>query len=255
MTAEMPDQATTAGTLDDGYDPTGRTSAEIERDIGRTRADLSLLIAALERKFTPRHLLDQGIDMLQDTMTVRGGRIGGALRGNPLPLALIGAGLGWMAINGAAGKHTAEAAEQPAPAGGSSDAPDGPAADYSYARVKSDPRGAADEAAGPANDGKQGLMARVARTASANPLALGALGLFAGAALALLLPASRTEEKLLRPVRKQLREQAQAVSLEAADRARRAAGQAIDAATGAVVQAARGEPVGIPRPDDPDIVL
>jgi hypothetical protein len=231
--------------LDDGYDPTGKSSAEIESDIGRTRADLGLLIAAIERKFTPRHLLDQGIDMLQDAISAKSGRIGDALRDNPLPLALIGAGIGWMAISNAAGDHAAPNRERSTPADGTG-VPDETMNDYAYARVKpalprSEKPGAPEAADRAADDSDTGFVARIARTVAVNPLALGAMGLLAGAALALWLPTSRAEEKLLGPARKQLRDQARALGLEAAERARQAAERAADAATEAILQAARRE--------------
>jgi len=79
----------------------GKSPAEIESDIARTRANLSETLDALERKFAPRHLMEKGVDMLRGS--VRGNldtrRVREALRANPIPLALIGVGLGWLLLH------------------------------------------------------------------------------------------------------------------------------------------------------------
>jgi hypothetical protein len=71
---------------------------EIEGEIARTRAHMSETIDALERTLAPRHLLEKGVDMLKDTMqgNINTRWVGETLRDNPIPLALIGVGLGWL---------------------------------------------------------------------------------------------------------------------------------------------------------------
>lgn len=84
------------------YDANKRP-AEIEEDIARTRADLSETLDALERKLAPRQLLEKGVDMLRGSMDGNLGRAGETLRANPIPLALIGAGIGWLLLSGTGG--------------------------------------------------------------------------------------------------------------------------------------------------------
>jgi hypothetical protein len=75
-----------------------RSAAEIERDIGRTRAELALTLDALRRKLTARHLLDRGMDMITESIgDGEGIGIGfDGLRANPFALALIGVGVAWL---------------------------------------------------------------------------------------------------------------------------------------------------------------
>ena len=52
-----------------------------------TRAELGETLEALERRLAPRHLLEKGVDMLVDSVDGNFGRIGEAVRANPVPLA------------------------------------------------------------------------------------------------------------------------------------------------------------------------
>ena len=70
--------------------------------MARTRAELGETLDALERKLAPRQLLEKGVDMLRDTMDGNLGRVGEALRANPIPLALVAGGLGWFCSRGPA---------------------------------------------------------------------------------------------------------------------------------------------------------
>lgn len=82
------------------YDATGKSPEEIEEDINETRTQLGDTLDELERRLAPRHLLEKGVDMLKETMSGNSGRIGETLRGSPVPLALIGLGVGWMLLSG-----------------------------------------------------------------------------------------------------------------------------------------------------------
>lgn len=82
-----------------GYDSSGKSPAEIEEDIVETRAELGELLDALERKLAPRQLLERGIDMVKDTVSGEGGGLRDTLRNHPLPLALIGMGIGWILMS------------------------------------------------------------------------------------------------------------------------------------------------------------
>jgi hypothetical protein len=78
----------------------GKKPAEIEAEIARTRSDLSETLEALEDKLAPRQLLERGLDMVRHSMDGNStGRIGETLRENPVPLALIGLGLGWLMLS------------------------------------------------------------------------------------------------------------------------------------------------------------
>jgi hypothetical protein len=87
---------------EDGYDAAGKSPEEIEADIGETRAGLAEILDTIERRLAPRHLMERGIDMLKDTMSGEGGGFGDTLRSHPLPLALIGMGVGWIMMSSSA---------------------------------------------------------------------------------------------------------------------------------------------------------
>jgi Protein of unknown function (DUF3618) len=40
----------------------------VEREIARTRGELSLTLAALERKLAARYLIDEGLNMFKETL-------------------------------------------------------------------------------------------------------------------------------------------------------------------------------------------
>ncbi|MGH7028874.1 MAG: DUF3618 domain-containing protein [Stellaceae bacterium] len=73
--------------------------AEIERRIARTRAELSLTLDAAAIELAPRHLVEQGVEMITDFLSTNrpdGISFGAALRADPVPLALIGLGVAWL---------------------------------------------------------------------------------------------------------------------------------------------------------------
>jgi len=196
---------------DTAYDSRGKSPAEIEHDIAATRAELGAVLDTLERRLAPRQLLEHGMDRLRDTMKGKGGGIvGETLRGHPVPLALIGAGIGWLVVGDKAGKETAG---------------------YAYARTKPRVSAAADTATETAGRSARGGIARAIED---HPLALGILGLMAGAALALMLPAGKIEERWIGPVRARVRQRADELRREAADRAEDAAERAADAVSDAL---------------------
>ena len=71
---------------------------DVEREIARTRGELSLTLAALERKLAARYLIDEGLDMIKDTLGEDYGLHRGLeiVRTNPVPIALIGIGAAWL---------------------------------------------------------------------------------------------------------------------------------------------------------------
>jgi hypothetical protein len=81
------------------YDAAGKSPQQIEADIDHTRTELGEILDALERRLAPRHMLERGVDMLKETMSGNTGKIGETLRDNPVPLALIGLGVGWMLLS------------------------------------------------------------------------------------------------------------------------------------------------------------
>ena len=101
-----------AGTASAGYDASGKSPQEIEHDIGETRAELGAILDALERQLAPRQLLERGVDMLKDTMSGDASGLAETLRSHPIPLALIGAGIGWLLMGGVRGTRVGDSAAE-----------------------------------------------------------------------------------------------------------------------------------------------
>jgi len=77
---------------------TGDPAMTMEREIARTRGELSVTLAALERKLAARRLMDEGLNMLKETLGDDYGLNRGLemVRANPIPVALIGIGAAWL---------------------------------------------------------------------------------------------------------------------------------------------------------------
>ena len=85
-------------------DPGDRSSAEIEREVEGTRAQLSETLGALRDSASPGQLVDRAVDYLRGSGGADFTRnLGEAVRDNPLPVLLIGAGIGWLLLSGKQG--------------------------------------------------------------------------------------------------------------------------------------------------------
>jgi len=219
-----------------------KPAAEIEQDIARTRSELGETIDALERQFAPQQFLEKGIDMLRQSIDGNLGPIADTFKENPIPLALIGAGIGWLMLTrSGSARSPDEVARQTHDRGADLAAQADAAASrarrrwkgmmgrrtslddsYAYARQKTE--GAAGRASGLASGAAttardtagrvRVAMDRMTRQASdytaqatkqmqrgsdqvmhlidEYPLAVGAIGLVAGALIAIALPRSRS---------------------------------------------------------------
>ena len=255
---------------DADYDASGKSPQQIERDIAETRSELGELLDDIERKLAPRQLLERGMDMLKDTMSGDGRGAAQTLRQHPVPLALIGIGVGWMLLSqGTRGRISERAndlvkqardkvrrAESPTwPEG---DPPE-PSAGYAYARQKSgramgeaQPRFSrvgdaarqgmdrAGDYVGAASDRLNDARTRMAVLVEDHPLALGALGVLAGALVAVLLPRSHAEERLVGSTGEAVRRRAARLGREAVERAQEVVERTADAAADAVRDVAHG---------------
>jgi ElaB/YqjD/DUF883 family membrane-anchored ribosome-binding protein len=119
------------------------TTKDIEGDIERTRDEMTSTLNAIERKLSPKQIMDQAVDTMRELASDQS-RVAQVVRDNPIPLALIGLGIGWLAVSGAMGRKSSaevgsyESMEGLAPAWGSE------GAGYGYAPgVESPPYGTA----------------------------------------------------------------------------------------------------------------
>lgn len=82
-------------------DPGNRSSAEIERDVENTRARLTGTLDQLKDRAQPGQLFEQALDYAKQSGGADLARnLGQQMRDNPLPLLLIGAGIGWLMLGG-----------------------------------------------------------------------------------------------------------------------------------------------------------
>src|SRR5882757_10021284 len=77
------------------------TSEQLERETEEERARISATLEELRARMTPGHVVDRLVDYATESS---GGMFFRNLRqqavDNPLPVALVGAGLGWLAMAG-----------------------------------------------------------------------------------------------------------------------------------------------------------
>jgi hypothetical protein len=88
--------------------PQGTPSDTIRKDIEGTRAEMDHTVDALGERLRPRHLLDDLLEMFRgssvsasaggttETIKQAGGKVLDRLKDNPMPAALIGAGVAWL---------------------------------------------------------------------------------------------------------------------------------------------------------------
>jgi hypothetical protein len=256
MTREEPGALVPAVEPGREHDLGDGSPAAIEAEIEATREEMTAIIAALERRLSPQQLVERGLDMLKDTMEGSGGAVGETLRRHPVALALVGVGIGFIAFTAAGGTRSrpAQAAREAARRYPTD------LAGYAHAREKA---GSAMDRAQQAVSGAAGQARQGAQTAwrqasafaeraadrltqprrragellADYPLALGAIGLLAGAAVALLLPRSAAEERWVGPAGAELRQRAADVGAETVERAKTVAERTIDAAKNAAGEA------------------
>lgn len=222
----------------------GRSIAEIEGDIRAARERLGRTVDALERKAAPAQLVMRGLDMIDKSSGDRplSRRVLEALARNPVPVALVGAGIGWLLWSSLRGETKNERAarrlgeiadaEQPSEPEFAPAAPDFIDDEF-------------DEPIDP-TDAEDGIAAAPAKPSTANmlarhPLALGGLAAVVGAVVAAFLPATRSEDELLGPAGDTLRDRVGDTAEDVLSRIETIARDAAAAAVGAAFDTVREE--------------
>lgn len=77
--------------------PGSRRPEEIERDIHDIRSRMDQVLGEIEFRLSPGQMSGELIDVARDVVQGNPTRIARAIRANPLPLLLIGAGAAWLA--------------------------------------------------------------------------------------------------------------------------------------------------------------
>jgi len=186
--------------------PQRPSSAEVERDMGRTRADLAVTLAALRQQLAPPRLVERGSDLVDATLRKMTGELGAAARrhAGSIGLAgLAGAGLCWFLVAQRRRRSLVAARralasllrpEREPPGwlvGPVTIAGEPPSA---TAVVSAEPTAAEPEPTRVA--GPEPLASSASHRAADRSLLIGALALAAAAAVAMLLPARRERRPL-----------------------------------------------------------
>ena len=280
--------------------------AGLEDDVALRRRRLERDLQELQAKLSPGQLLDEGMTYLRRSQGADFFRnLGTSMRDKPLPVALVGVGLTWLAASGAGPNGRARPATTTTPSNepsmleraweagrsvmrtagetqtqyservtraraqalgltqSASETADAyrerveeamytardklraardrvaDAASDSYDRVTgaaSQGYAQAQDYAGRAGESAHRAVGTVSRTGSDmaraigdNPVLLGAVGMVAGALLGALIPRSRTEEEMLRPIANTAADTARSVASQAMEQGERVARAAMDA--------------------------
>jgi hypothetical protein len=237
-----------------------KTSAELEREVEEARVRIDRTVEALKDKMQPRELIDEATRIMGGasnkvlTTTVH------QLKENPLPIALIGLGIAWLAVS-----HTRRLSADATYAPGYYETYEGYDEDEGVrARLKARVDAAKEKLAGAAEKARESLSkakhgaadgaytardraaelaqqarekgveysryarGRFYRTLDSEPLVVGAIGLALGALIGAALPTTRVERRYVGPARTKAAEKAKASLDEARDVAKRAYGQVKD---------------------------
>lgn len=243
------------------------TTEDIEDDIARTRDEMADTLNAIERRLSPQQIMDQAVDTMREFLSDRT-RVAEMVRDNPIPLALVGLGLGWLAVSavGASGgrRSRAQAAtgsyesmEGVAPAwagdetgGGYAPGVESPAygtagsAEYvaagspgqagtttrSLRDAAQRTRGKVDQWSRQARASASQVTERTRDAFQDHPLTIGALAMVVGAAVGAMLPRSRTEREAFGETAGNLARQARQAGSELAEKAGRVAERAAQGA-------------------------
>jgi Protein of unknown function (DUF3618) len=243
--------------MSEHYD--NKSPEQIQRDIERTRAEMGETIETIRQKMSPGELVDQAIDYFKNSGPSQfTSNLGETVKANPVPVTLIGLGIGWLMLAGSRDSHpsrtwsTASYARDKMGAAASSTA----ARAGQMVQGARERTGAAQERLGEASarlgemaEGARHQMGEAAdrvrhqvRTQSAQardmlnylrdeqPLLLGVLGFALGAALGAGLPPTRREDELLGEMRDEAMHRAKEAGAEQLNKAQRVAMAASEAA-------------------------
>ncbi|QKT03999.1 DUF3618 domain-containing protein [Ectothiorhodospiraceae bacterium 2226] len=230
----------------------GRSAAEIEAEISHTRAEMHETLDAIQRKLSPGQVLDEALHYLRDGPGDYFTQLGESVKRNPLPVAMLGLSMGWLALasradqggytgagvtrswgkaSGGTGEKMGDMGERAGELGtrmgeqvgelGERAQQAGEDLRHTLEDVGQRGRRGLHQARDQATRWReemrgQGMRARqgIEHLFQEQPLLLGLLGVAAGAALGAALPASRQEDELMGDAADQWRERAKAFGEE-----------------------------------------
>lgn len=235
-----------------------KTSAELELEVEAARGRIDRTVEALRDKMQPKELFDEATRMMSQTSNKALTTAVDQLRENPIPIALIGLGVAWLAIGQTRRAHPAyPAGYYPTHEGYDEDetlrSKVKAKADAAKARLAETAEQAKQRLASAQSHAGEGLAgargkaseyahaaqakageygryakARFDETLDQEPLVIGAIGLAVGAAIGAALPASPVERRYFGPARAKAAETAKQSLDQVKDVAQRAYGQIKD---------------------------
>ncbi len=229
---------------------------DIQNEIEKTRSDLADTLQAIERKLSPNRIVDEAMETMR-SVNISESRLMDLVRDNPVPLALVGLGLGWLALSSLrpAARRLGEAAEDYGEGGyaqeqwaGYGAGEGGNGSGSGIADLGESARERAGEMAEDLSEGAQQLTGEMRRRARRvrhgvqrisssvrdragewagrssdafqdHPLLIGMLAMAAGVAMGAALPRSRREVEMLGDASAGLVESARNVGRQAVERA------------------------------------
>jgi len=75
---------------------------DIENEIEQTRHDMTDTLQAIERKLSPNRWMDEAMETMRNA-SLNQSRVMELVRDNPVPLALVGLGVGWLVLSSVRG--------------------------------------------------------------------------------------------------------------------------------------------------------
>ena len=218
-----------------------KSSADVEREVEATRGQIDRTVEALKDKMQPKELFDEATRIMGGTSNKLLTTVVEQAKENPIPVALVGAGIAWLALSqarkhkgydpysgqgyyetyegydegeGLKGKIRSKAREAvQAAKSGLSTAKEKVSGAVDTARhstsggvdqAKTRASGVLGGVQSRAGDLGQRAQVRYRETLDAEPLILGAIGLAVGMAIGASIPSTRTENRLIGPHRDKL---------------------------------------------------
>jgi ElaB/YqjD/DUF883 family membrane-anchored ribosome-binding protein len=244
-----------------------RRPDEILAEIEHTRGEMDSTLSAIEQRLTPGQLMDQGLDYLKNSGANEFvHNLGGQVKTNPLPVALVGIGLAWLMAGGRGqpsygsyqssspgmGERAGEMKDQMKDklSGTAQSMREGASSAMSSARSTLDSaRNTASQAGSRMSELGHSARDRISSLGDSarnrmerarggmdymmreQPLALGAIGLAIGACMAAMAPRTRQEDELMGDARDQFLDKAKEVGQEKLEDAKQVANAAMGMAT------------------------
>ena len=176
---------------------------DLQREADAIRADMDRTLDALERKLSPKQLLDRSLSYVQ----ANGGdllqKIGATVNKNPLPLLLTSAGLVWLVASSRRSGSSRYEGSSSSPRSGDFDRATQSFQEASYegsSRVKraaSQLRQRANRTYGATRERTYAVGRNLNGLVQEQPLVCGAIALAVGAVIGAAFPASRFERDLV----------------------------------------------------------